>query len=252
MRRGTTGRLIVETAAEMAFNGRDGCGCQGCMTMVFVLLVLTALISAHRHELVRAAAIGIGGVSALFLAREALRRTSSPRKKRSKPVLTDLPTPLAKIAPGVVHTAGLVGMNQTPFPVPLEGAPCVFFRVAITDDGSPLLDTRSSDEIVLEDGAGAALTVKLDDAKWNLERVHEIDSLPSAPNAMLDKYLEDRGLAARGVVHARVDWIAPHELVFVRGTVAQIGEDAADYRTSERASFVMTAATIALHEAPKG
>ncbi len=45
--------------------------------------------------------------------------------------------------------------------------------------------------------------VKLEGAKWKLDRTCEIDSLPNRPNVALDKFLADRGLTARGEERAR-------------------------------------------------
>lgn len=239
--------VIAKTLGEMAFDGRDGCGCQGCFAMIFFSLVAITWIGAHRHQIVKTAVVVVGVASAAVLAREGLRRMHFARKG----ALADGPVPLAQVAPGFVHTAGLIGIAAAPLSAPLASAPCVFFRVTVTDDGLPLFEARSADELVLEDGADAKLTVKLDAAKWQLDRTYEVDSFPNAPHPALDAYLRERGLSPRGVTHACVEWIAPHELVFVRGRVTQIGEDAEGYRTRDRATLVMTAETIALHEAPK-
>jgi len=244
----TTARETLGAVGTGVAEGCAGSGCQGCFAIVFVVLFTIGWIGAHRHQIVKAGALGVGAASVAVLAREGLRRLRRRRVQREE---KDGPVPLAQIAPGLVHTAGLVGIHAPPIEVPLEGAPCVFYRIVLTDDGIPLFETRSADAIVLEDGAGATLTVKLDGATWKLDRAFEAASTRDVPNVALDKYLAERGLSARGAVYARVEWIAPHELVFARGHVARVGEDVQDYRTSEHATFVMTGATIALHEAPQ-
>jgi hypothetical protein len=156
-------------------------------------------------------------------------------------------------------------MIAAPIHAPLGAPPCVFFRIVIEPldhPGAAIFEARSADEIVLEDGSGAKVVVRLDGAAWRVKRRHEIISSPSAPDEHVVTYLAERGIhgdrdgglrppspqeaspriaALRSAildhpVRAYVEWIAPHELVFVRGfTRGADVQPSSDYRTSEAA-----------------
>ena len=155
-----------------------------------------------------------------------------------------LPMPLADIEPGAVHTAGLVGFTEEPRHAPLGAPPCVFYRIVVESNGAILFEGRSADEITLGDGSTAHVVVHLDGATWRVSRCHEMESSPEAPNDEVVRYLTERGLPSEHAVRIRVEWIAPHELVFVRGTATRETEALArpsEYRSADRAHLEMRA-----------
>lgn len=218
-------------------------GCQGCFTVVFIVVFGVAWMIAHKRQIVHggfsvgvATVIVVGGYVAL---------TRGPRivaRLRQKPIDAAAgPKPLAEIEPGAVHTAGLV-QHETLL-TPFEDQPCVFYRIMIEGDGGrEVYSARSSDELVLADGGTAHLVVKLEDATWKLERELVFE------DARVARFLTDRGVASDGRMRAHVECIRPHELVFVRGVVRRIGKDDADYRTNQNAELVMTSTTISLDD----
>jgi hypothetical protein len=218
---------------------RSGCGCQAILMGIFVAifgtLALVAWVLHHRRQIelvvffglvVTAAYLGRGYITPLFASRAVKQDADAP------------PTPLQDVKPGFVHTMGLVGGVAAPIlHDPLRGTPCVFFRVVVEPFDQPgkiLFESRSSDALALDDGSGCRVTVPLEGARWLVERQHEIISSVLAPEEHVAKYFAERGLAFPDTVRVRVTWIAPHELVFVRG-VARASATAAEagYRTSE-------------------
>jgi hypothetical protein len=156
-----------------------------------------------------------------------------------------LPTPIAKLLPGVlVDTTGIVVSERHEAPL---GAPlCAFHRVRVTNaHGEVVFETQSHGELVLDDGSGMRLSVSLEHAEWRLPEHHR--DLAS-PDEELVTYLRERGVEAKGELRAVVAWIAPRDVVFVRGQVLESKDDApADYRTSEApAPMKMTATVISL------
>ncbi len=74
----------------------------------------------------------------------------------------------------------------------------------------------------------------LDGVKWLVERQHDVVSSALAPEEHVAKYFGERGLSFPDTVRVRVTWIAPHELVFVRGVARGAApEGEAGYRTSD-------------------
>ncbi len=217
-------------------------GCVGCMAIAIggcVLLCFAAWV-LHEQRLKWVLALAIGGPSMAILGREVARRTHWRKKLQAGA----MPTPLANLLPGPVYTAGLVGFNMAPKPAPLGVPPCEFYRVVVTAVGfsDVMFEGRSSDELVLEDGLGAKLTVKLDGVGWHITRSRELDSSPDAPNADVMTYLRERGLPTDRAVRVRVEWIAPHELVYVRGRADLIADAAKDaYRSEAHSETVMSA-----------
>jgi hypothetical protein len=220
-------------------NRPRGCGYAAYPALLLVaFLVLTVLwMAMHRHALETAAVVVIEVGLAALLVRELVRRYPA-RAKRLDP--SGVPVPLAEVTAGVVHTAGIVGFFGQPLNGPLGTPPSMFYRVLVeaTDRHPPevLFEGRSADEIVLEDGSGAKIVVKLDGARWLIDRYHAAD------DAAVGAYLAERGLDTTRPVRVRVQWIAAHELVYVRGAVRSVGEDDAGYRTSERARLEMASA----------
>lgn len=160
----------------------------------------------------------------------------------SSDALGVLPTPIAKLAPGaLVDTAGIVVSEKHEAPL---GAPlCAFHRVRVTNaKGDVVFETQSHGELVLDDGSGMHLAVSLEDAEWRLPEHHR--DLAS-PDEALVTYLRERGVEARGQLRAVVTWIAPRDVVFVRGRVLEAEAHApADYRASEAPDVMRMTATV--------
>jgi hypothetical protein len=216
--------------------GRQGCGCGAFLVGALVVFIALVWLFHHKRPVELAVIVGCL-VTVAYLGRgPALAFVRRPTRLDPK----GLPTPLAKVEVGQsTHTAGLVGMNVAPMHAPLGAPPCVFFRIVIEPldrPGAVIFEARSADEIVLEDGSGAKVIVRLDGVAWRVKRRHEIISSPSAPDEHVVTYLAERGIRVDEPVRAYVEWIAPHELVFVRGmTRGPDGPPSSDYRTSEAA-----------------
>jgi hypothetical protein len=203
----------------------------GCfLAVVAMVFVIAALLWIVRHrrqvEIVMFFAFLAGGG---WLARGYV----TPLFRRRKPDLSPPPTPLADLKPGAVHTTGLVGVSAPALHAPLGAPPCAFFRIVVDSPSHPghvLFEARSADELVLDDGGGNKLVVHLDGVKWLVHRFHEMSSADEHVVA----YLAERGLRFDQPVRVRVMWIAPHELVFVRGVAREASQALeAGYRTSE-------------------
>ncbi|HEY2368460.1 MAG TPA: hypothetical protein VGH87_18815 [Polyangiaceae bacterium] len=153
-----------------------------------------------------------------------------------------MPTPIAKLVPGVlVDTTGIVVSEKHEAPL---GAPlCAFHRVRVTDGaGAIVFESQSHDDLVLDDGSGMRLVVSLDHAEWRLPEHHR--DLAS-PDEELAAYLRERGVEARGDLRAVVTWIAPRDVVFVRGRVHEAeASTPADYRVSEAPTLMHMTATV--------
>jgi hypothetical protein len=154
-----------------------------------------------------------------------------------------MPTPIAKLVPGaLVDTAGIVVSEKHEAPL---GAPlCAFHRVRVTNAKGDVVvfETHSHVELVLDDGSGTRLSVSLEDAEWRLPEHHR--DLAS-PDAELDAYLRERGVPSKGALRAVVAWIAPRDVVFVRGRVLPPEEAApSDYRMSEAPAITKMTATV--------
>jgi hypothetical protein len=171
----------------------------------------------------------LGLLSIGFVVREAVVR---PRRA-SRADASALPVPLADVKPGPVHTAGLVGVGDVAKHAPLGAPLCTFYRVvveALHEPGKVLFEGRSADDITLDDGSGTKLTVHLDSAKWLVSRKRERVSLWSSPDADVVQFLTERGLSC-APVRVRVEWVGPHELVFVRGVAKETLDGSDGYRT---------------------
>ena len=204
------------------------------MVLAFVVLVW---LFHHRRQvevvlffafLAGAGFFARGYVTPLFQRREKLDASAAP-------------TPLAAMKPGPVHTTGLVGISAPPLHAPLGAPPCAFFRIIVEGEGRVLFESRSADELVLDDGGGNKLLVRLDGAKWLFHRWHEM----SADDEHVAAYFAERGLRFDQPVRVRIGWIAPHELVFVRGVARETASAPVevDYRTSEATSPLEIAST---------
>lgn len=157
-----------------------------------------------------------------------------------------MPTPIAKLAPSadvLVDTTGIVVSEKHEAPL---GAPlCAFHRVRVTNDetGALVFETQSHDDLVLDDGSGVHLVVSLEHAEWRLPEHHR--DLAS-PDEELATYLRERGVEARGDLRAVVTWIAPRDVVFVRGHVRapETTSTPADYRMSDAPDVMHMTATV--------
>lgn len=197
--------------------------------------------------------VGLAVCFALVALYERLRRAREFDKSA-------VPVALADVKIGqATHTTGLVGIRGETHHAPL-GAPsvCVFHRVVVenVETGTIVLDTRSSDELVLEDGVGARLHVHLDGARLLFARHHEVVSSPEVADVLVVQFLAERGIEVNFPVRARVEWIAPRELVFVRGVAREGAPGEAGYRTSARSELEMHAAPnepviVSLDELPE-
>jgi hypothetical protein len=202
----------------------------GCTLLVFVF--------AHGRLFV--ALLG-GSVTVGVLAyanRDRIARFLGP----SPPPHGLLPTPIAKLLPNVlVDTTGIVVSEKHEAPL---GAPlCAFHRVRVTNAKDELVfETQSHGELILDDGSGVHLAVSLEHAEWRLPEHHR--DLAS-PDEELTEYLRERGIEPRGDLRAVVAWIAPRDVVFVRGRVQEPETIApADYRTSEAPDVMRMTATV--------
>ena len=222
--------------------GNDGCGClvYGVLGVVFAV----SYVVAHARQIRLAVIIGVCVFCGVVVVREVLRRIP-PRRSPASTVAGALPTPLAEIKPGIASVAGLVGFSEQPRNAPLGAPHCVFYRVLVSrfdDPDKVVFESRSADAITLEDGAGAKVVVQLDGAKWRMTRFHRRDT-GLDPSGEVAQFLAERGVAVTGPMNVRVEWIAPHELVFVRGLAKRLGDDSpGDYRTTHEAHFEMAAA----------
>jgi hypothetical protein len=227
--------------------GRRGSGC-GCLTLAFFgaigTLWLAVWLFAHRHQIELVVAVG-GFSTAIYLMRAPIVRAFHHARGVDP---TAVPVALAAVKAGApTHTAGLVGIGAESYHAPL-GAPskCVFHRVVVEriHPHQVILEARSSDDIVLDDGMGARIRVHLDGVAWSFARKHEITSSPEVQDPLVAQFLAERGIRVDFPVHVIVEWIAPHELVFVRGIVRESAPPSAgaDYRTSEHTELEMRAA----------
>jgi len=153
-----------------------------------------------------------------------------------------LPTPIAKLVPGVlVDTTGIVVSEKHEAPL---GAPlCAFHRVRVTNEnGDVVFESQSHDDLVLDDGSGMRVVVSLDHAEWRLPEHHRD---LATPDEELLAYLRERGVEASGALRAVVTWIAPRDVVFVRGYVREADDTAAGgYRTSDAPELMRMTATV--------
>ncbi len=227
------------------YHGGRNSGCLWLTVGLLVVLFSFVWIIHHKRQVELIVFVGLLG-GAAYLGRGYVTPLFARRGPR--PDASATPTPLAQVKPGSVHTAGLVGLGAPPVHAPLGAPPCVFFRVLIEpmlQPGNVLFEARSADELVLDDGMGKRVVVRLDGARWLVERQHEIISSNVSPDEGLSSYLAERGLRFDWPVRARVMWIAPHELVFVRGVAREAGAapQVLSYRTSEVSSPLEIAAS---------
>ncbi|HEY1959537.1 MAG TPA: hypothetical protein VGH28_28190 [Polyangiaceae bacterium] len=222
----------------------DGFGCafSGLFLILGTGLIVVGWILLHLHQVKALVAATVGMVSVGILAREVIRR--APRRTpRAK--LGAMPTPLASLEPGLVTAAGLVGFTEHARHAPLGAPPCIFYRVVVTASDHPdkiLFESRSADAITLEDGAGAKVVVQLDGARWHMPRDHQREWPTIDGSEDVVQFLSERGVSVCEPARVRVEWIAPHELVFARGLARRLGEDApSDYRTTREAHLEMAA-----------
>jgi hypothetical protein len=219
-----------------------GCAFMALMGVAVAIFIAIVFVITRDRAVAGAGAAGLAVIAAVLLRRSM--RSKADAAPRSDP--TAVPVPLADLQPGrAAHTAGLVAASVHPGPL---GAPdCVFHRVVVTD-GDPdrvVYDARSADEIVLDDGGGAELVVPLAGAQWlGPPRAREIASSPEAPDDPVASYLLSRGVRVDGAVRARIEWIAAHELVFVRGLVREVAKSpGGGYRAVERRRLELAPAT---------
>jgi hypothetical protein len=216
----------------------EGFGCWPVVAFVtlIALFLLAAIVFGFLRVHGKQIVIGLASIAAVVaVVYAAMMRTSQG------PKLGGLPMPLADIKPGVVHTAGLVGFSDPPRNAPFGAPPCVFYRVVVEENDKLVFEGRSVDAIQLGDGASAKLVVHLDGATWQLGRAHD------ATSDEVQQYLASRGLPAHPGVRVRVEWVAPHELVFVRGTVSEQRTAASsEYRSTEGVLLEMKAPVIGL------
>ena len=233
---------MLETLIEVPASG----GCQGCFGVAIFGVFGVAWLITHRRQILH------GGLSILvatvivgtlylaltrwlpqLVARRSARRALDPRAG---------PTLLADVRSGNVHTAGLV--VGAALRAPIENTPCVYYAITVeTSDGARVLySARSADELPLGDGGDAKIIVKLERATWKIDREHVV------ADDRVATFLDARGVEHHGALRARITWIEAHELVFVRGDVASVGERAADYRANSSVELVMTAPTISLDD----
>ncbi len=216
-------------------------GCSGCLAVGGIFVGIIVFIFAffwlitHKRQVELIVVVGLVGAAAYF-GRGYLFALFDRRGARAE--LGTMPTPLADVKAGALtRAAGLVGVNAPTQHAPLGAPPCVFFRVVVegVDPSGVIFEGRSADELLLEDGMGAKLLVRLDGAKWLGKRSHDLVSSPEVPDPLLVTYLSERGIQVARAVRARVEWIAPHELVFVRGIPHEPGTASSPsmYRTSE-------------------
>jgi hypothetical protein len=217
---------------------RIGCGgraVSGCFVIALPIVIFISILwfARHTREVVLGACV-VAAIGVIYVARGSLLGLGQKPKRKDA---SALPTPLADVQPErLTHTAGLVGIHAEPHRTPLDAPPSVFYRVVIEHGGAIVFEGRSADVLMLEDGSGGKLAVHLDGAKWLVKRRHELTSSPSAPNTHVVTYLAERGIEVSGAVHAYVEWVTPHELVFVHGmTRAPARPVESDYRTSEAA-----------------
>ena len=223
---------------------RMGCGCYSAVIAIVLSLMVLAWLVRHRRQVEIGAFVACIGAAG-YLARQPILE----RLKRSKPLdATAVPVPLASVEAGKpTHTAGLVGLGAAPLHPPFGAPPCAWYRVFVEPAGQPgvpLFSSRSADDLVLEDGMGAQLTVRIDGAKWLVQRRHEIASSPEDPDPQLLSFLAERGIADPGcALRAYVEWIGPRELVFVRGLVRDAPHASDDYRANAAVRAVELVAT---------
>ncbi len=235
------------TIEDRSYRHRRGLGCGAILVFfpVFLFLFLLTFVWVLHHRRQLEVVIFVGLVATVaWLARGYVTpyfRLASPKDANAPP------TTLAEVKEGLVHTTGLAfGVTAPVLHDPIYGTPCVFFRVVVEPvdrPGTILFESRSADEIVLDDGSGNRVVVRLDGAKWLVQRQHDVVSSPVAPEEHVAKYFAARGLAFPDSVRVRVIWIAPHELVFVRGVArAASAQGEAGYRTSEATAPLVIAA----------
>ena len=216
-----------------------GCAFNSLFLILAAMLIVVGWIFLHLRQAKALVGTTVLLVSVGVLAREAYRRIPR-RRRRAK---SGMPTPLAALQPGLATVAGLVGFTEQPRSAPLGAPRCVFYRVLVSTFDAPdeiVFESRSADAITLEDGAGAKLVLQLDGATWRMKRNHDRDT-GSDPDGEVARFLAERGVVVSGPARVRVEWIAPHELVFARGWVRRVGDDSTgDYRTSHEAHFEMS------------
>ncbi len=206
-----------------------------------VFFTILGFVLAYGRAIIAFAGAGVAVGVAVHANRARIARLLSPAAAPRGL----LPTPIAKLAPGVlVDTTGIVVSEKHEAPL---GAPlCAFHRVRVTNAaGAIVFESQSHDDLVLDDGSGMRLVVSLEHAEWRLPEHHR-DLV--TPDEELAAYLRERGVEAHGELRAVVTWIAPRDVVFVRGRVrgAEASEPA-DYRVSDAPALMhMTAIAIAL------
>ncbi|HSQ61557.1 MAG TPA: hypothetical protein VLM85_00025 [Polyangiaceae bacterium] len=225
---------------------------RGCYSFIVTtaLFVMAAIwLVAHRRQVEVAVFVACVGAAGYLARRPVLDGIKSGLFKSVKTLdATAVPVPLASVQPGkTIHTAGLVGLGAAPLHPPFGAPPCAWYRVFVEPAGQPgahLFSSRSADDLVLEDGMGAQLTVRIDGARWLVQRRHEIASSPEDPNPQLLSFLAERGIADPAcALRAYVEWIGPRELVFVRGLVREAPQASDDYRANAAVRAVELVAT---------
>lgn len=140
---------------------------------------------------------------------------------------------------------GTVRAPENPPLIPFASGPCAWSRVRVAVDGIVVADVRTSDVVVLEDGAGAAVEVELDGAELRTKSMRR-SSTVDLPNREVLEWLDERGLArGRTGVDLTVDWLPLREIIFVSGRVevveGPVSVSAGAYRGSERATLRIVA-----------
>src|ERR1700690_1033545 len=133
---------------------RPGCGCAVAIAFAFLIVFAIAWLVAHRRQVELVAIVALLALAA-YLARDRLAQALQWfRRPRASADPSTMPTPLANVRVGPVHTAGLVGFTGGgAHHAPLGAPPCVFFRIIIEPvdhPGAAIFEGRSADEIVLE------------------------------------------------------------------------------------------------------
>jgi len=232
--------MSVEWDVQASDARRQGCGCAAFIAVVMIACVAYVWVMTHRAQVVTTIAL-VAVFGALYVFRAKLDPTRWKRARASDP--RAMPVPLANVHAGqTVHTTGMVRAAEV-LHAPLGGQPCAWFRVRVLDaDRNLLAELRSSDTFEIGDGGEAKLTVSAVGAEITLRNVHELESSVARRDEAVVAFLVERNLATTAhEVVVTIDWIAPHELVFVRGPVtessASLGEGA--YRGAEKTALVM-------------
>ncbi len=217
----------------------------GCATffvvgsIVFALGVAAHLLYRNYEVEIFITLLALGAL--LFALRNWLRPAAWSESSTTVP-----PRPLASVvAGGPVATMGTVRAPESPPIIPFSSGACAWSRVRVIVDGILVADVRTSDIVVLEDGAGAAVEVQLEGAELRTKSMRR-SSTAELPIREVLEWLDQRGLArGRTGVDLIVDWLPLREIIFVSGRVEAIdgpvSTSAGAYRGSERATLRIVA-----------